>query len=147
MNDLPPTEIPLTKVISVSNPGDYKLHAARRNENGDQPLDVFMKSYAEWRKWNTYQKTRNDFNKGYIFSMIDVYREQNIWLFGGIFKVISRGANNSHSYEIEEQSEYLCYVGRLKIKFDINADGRTRGRAFKLKKRLNQMVVSEIIKL
>src|SRR5215210_4401138 len=47
-----------------------------------------------------YGKDR--FNRPYIFSLIHFYHEPDIWLFGGIYEVISRlPENHSHSYEVE----------------------------------------------
>jgi len=135
-------EIPITKLIQINEPEQYKLHVARWNGQ-DQPLDVYVRDKNEWFKWNTWRNTKNEFNRKYIFSLIDFYPESNIWLFGGIYEVIKRNdIPNSHSYEIEELNEYSDYIGRLKIKLE----KPSRGRAFLLEKYLHKMKVSEILK-
>ncbi len=79
------------------------------------PLDVFVRSNEEWFGWNTWRNPRNEFNRQYIFSLMDFYHDHNTWLFGGIFEVVGRGTEvNSHSYRIEEVQDYRPYVGRLK---------------------------------
>lgn len=49
---------------------------------------------------------------------------------------------NSHSYEIQELTEYSSYIGRLKIKLP----KPSRGRAFYLEHHIESMFVSEILK-
>lgn len=134
-------DIPISKIISIEKPNEYKFHAARWG--GEQPLDVYVRDKKEWFWWNTWRNSKNEFSRKYIFSLIDFYPENNMWLFGGIYKVIKRnGIPNSHSYEIEELKEYSDYVGRLKIKLE----KPSRGRAFYLEHHLDKMTISEILK-
>ena len=134
-------EIPVAKIIDIDDPSKFKIHAARWNGE-NQPLDVYVRDKARWFRWNTWKSSKNDFNEDYIFSLIDFYHEKNMWLFGGIYKVMGRGNQGSNSYKIEEQKEYSNYVGRLKIKLE----NPGRNRAFRLEKYLNKMKVSEILK-
>ena len=134
-------EISVTKIINIDNPKQFKLHAARWNED-DHPLDVYVRDKDEWVRWNTWRGKKNEFSRNYIFALIDFYHESNTWLFGGIYKVIGVGQSESHSYKIEEQTEYSDYVGRLKIKLK----KPSRGRAFYLEKYIDQMKISEILK-
>jgi hypothetical protein len=58
-------------------------------------------------------------------------------------EVVSRGDERcSHSYEIEELTEWSPYVGRLKVRLE----RPSRGRAFYLEKHLHKMTVAEILK-
>lgn len=119
----------------------YKFHAARWNGE-EQPLDVFVGNREEWLEWNTWRNPRNEFNRKFIFSLMDFYHDNNTWLFGGIFQVVGRGTEvYTYSYQIEEVSQYSPYVGRLKI----DLERPSRGRAFRLENYLGDMVVSEIL--
>ena len=136
------SDIPITKIISIEKPNKYKLHAARWN-GGDQPLDVYVRDKKEWFGWNTWRNNKDEFTRKYIFSLIDFYPENDMWLFGGIYEVIKRNSiPNSHSYEIKELKEYSEYIGRLKIKLE----KPSRGRAFYLEHYLGKMTVSEILR-
>lgn len=136
------SDIPITKIISIEKPNEYKFHAARWN-GGDQPLDVYVRDKNEWFDWNTWRNSKNEFSRKYIFSLIDFYPENNMWLFGGIYEVIKRNdVPDSHSYVIKELDEYSDYIGRLKIKLE----KPSRGRAFYLEHHLEKMKVSEILK-
>ena len=77
----------------MQEPSRYKLHFARHNRI-EQPLDVFVRSREEWQGWQEYRPKRNQFNRRYIFSVIDSYREPDIWLFGGVWEVLERLPDN-----------------------------------------------------
>ena len=140
--DIKMRTIPITKIINIDDPKKFKFHAARWNGE-NQPLDVYVKDKKKWFMWNTWRNAKDEFSRKYIFSLIDFYPENNIWLFGGIYEVINRiDIPKSHSYEIKELSEYSDYVGRLKIKLE----KPSRGRAFYLEHHINKMSVSEILK-
>ena len=136
------TEIPITKIIQIDEPYKFKFHAARWNGE-HQPLDVYVRDKNEWFEWNTWRNNKDEFSREYIFSLIDFYPENDMWLFGGIYKVLKRNnIPNEHSYEIEELTEYSPYVGRLKVKLE----KPSRGRAFYLEHHLPKMKVAEILK-
>jgi hypothetical protein len=79
------SDIPITKIIGIEEPEKYKFHAARWNDS-DQPLDVYVRDKKEWFGWNTWRNSKNEFSRKYIFSLIDFYPENNIWLFGGYLR-------------------------------------------------------------
>ena len=133
--------IKVNDLFRIQDPRLYKLHAARWNGRC-QPLDSFVQSREEWFDWNRWRNRKNEFNRNYIFSLIDFYHANNTWLFGGIFEVVDRGTEiNSYSYQLKEVQEYSSYIGRLKI----HLEKPPRGRAFYLEKHLENMVVSEIL--
>ena len=133
--------IKVNDLFRIEDPRQYKFHAARWNRR-EQPLDVFVRSREDWLGWNKWRKKKDEFNRRYIFSLIDFYRAKNIWLFGGIFEVVGRGTEDySYSYEIEEIQDYNPYVGRLKV----GLEKPSRGKAFRLEKHLGDMIVSEIL--
>lgn len=134
--------IKLNGIIPIINQKNYKLHLACWNKESN-PLDVFVKSWKEWENWNAWRGNINDFNREYIFSLIDFYHEPETWLFGGIFRVLSRGKNNhSHSYKVELVKDTESYIGRLKFRLKRPA----RIRSVKLEKYYDNIVVSELLK-
>ena len=134
--------LPLSSLLPISNPKDYKVHLA--SWNGElQPLDVFVRDREEWDSWNTWRSGKDEFNRHYILALIDFYPEPGVWLFGGVYKVLSMAqANQSQSYEIERVPGHDELVGRLKIRF--TRPGRIR--SIKLENYLEQMVISELLK-
>ena len=64
-------------------PQNYKVHFARWNGT-EQPLDVWTRDTGEWQAWQEYRPGHDDFNRPYIFSLMQFYHEPDIWLFGGI---------------------------------------------------------------
>ena len=130
--------IKLSSLLQITKPEDYKVHLARYN-GLDEPLDVFVRAREEWDGWNSYRsEKRDDFNRPYILALIDFYPERDIWLFGGIYEVLSRNS----SYEIEPVPDYDELVGRLKIRF--SRPGRVRARV--LESCYKKMFISELLK-
>ena len=129
-------------IATIMHPNRYKVHLA--NWNGtDQPLDVFVRDRQEWKQWNSWRSARNDFNRDYIFALMDFYHQPNIWLFGGIYKMLSRSdEQRTHSYQVELTDELEAMVGRLKIYFE----RPSRAKAIKLEKYIGQFRVAEILK-
>lgn len=136
------TPIALRSVLSNLNLQEYKVHLAGWNGT-THPLDVFVRDQNEWKYWNMWRSKRDDFNRQYIFSLIDFYLETDTWLFGGVYKVISRSAqNDSHSYEVNLEQTLAEYIGRLKINF--KRPGRVR--SVQLEKYYLEMEVSELLR-
>src|SRR6266404_7044420 len=132
----------LSSLLPISNLKDYKAHLACWNGE-TQPLDVFVRDRVEWDRWNTWRSEKDEFNRTYILSLIDFYPEPGIWLFGGIYSVLSRSpANQSHSYAVERVPDHEELVGRLKIRFA--RPGRIR--SVKLENYYSQMIVSELLR-
>ncbi|MCH9665895.1 MAG: hypothetical protein K0U41_08640 [Gammaproteobacteria bacterium] len=143
--------IKLSEIIKTDNLHDYKLHAARKGVDvaRSHPLDDYAHSLASWEGWNTWRtdKTKDDFNRRYIFSLMDFYHEPNMWLFGGIFEVLSRGnapIPSAGYYGIERVHEYSKWVGRLKINFTLKP--QTPGKSFKLEEKYDQLNVIELFR-
>lgn len=134
--------IKLNDIVPLANLQDYKMHLACWNGE-NQPLDVFVRSKTEWKSWNTWRSKRDDFNRDFIFSLIDFYPEPETWLFGGIYKVLSRGAkNDSHSYKVALETSTQEYIGRLKLSIRRPA----RVKSVLMEKYYDQIIVSEILK-
>lgn len=134
--------IKLSDILKFEDPSEFKVHLA--NWNGHQnPLDVFVSNKEEWKGWNSWRSEKDDFNRKYIFSLMEYYHEPNSWLFGGIYEVVERlNTTRSKGYEIELTEIHKPFVGRLKIKWP--RTGRAKSR--KLENYLNEFEVSEIFK-
>jgi hypothetical protein len=132
----------LHDLITINTPQDYKLHLA--SWNGHQhPLDVFVQDKERWEGWNTWRGEKNDFNRKYIFSLIDSYQEKHTWLFGGVYEVLERGvAKGAQSYSVALTDQYKDMIGRLKVHFV--RPGRTR--ALKFENHLDSFSVAELLK-
>ena len=88
-------------------PENYKLHFARWNRI-NQPLEVWARDKQEWQGWQEYRPARDDFNRPYIFSLIQFYHETDIWLFGGVFRVLQR---HQDRYEVELMGDGAGFLG------------------------------------
>lgn len=132
-------------IIKLNNLSEYKLHLG--SWNGEvNPLDVFVLDFNNWKAWNEWKGIRDDFNRQYIFSLIDYYHEPNKWLFGGIFKVRKRyhdKVNENGGYEVELIQDSVKFIGRLIIEFKRTTG---RGRAFKLENYIDKFSVSELLR-
>jgi len=135
--------ISVKDIIAVDNLEEYKFHAARCNGE-NQPLDVYVRDRDEWVGWNTWGDSRDVYNRPYIFSLIDFYHETNVWLFGGIYRVISKYEENPRRYKIEEMRKYSPYVGRLKVKLENLPRGQSSN--FRLERYIYGMTVLEILR-
>lgn len=134
--------IPVSQLLAIENPRRFKVHLASWNGH-DQPLDVFVRDRQEWDMWNSWRSGKNEFNRDYIFSLIDFYPEPGIWLFAGIYEVLERNDENfSHSYKVRITDYGEPLVGRLKVHFQ--RPGRIR--SLKLENYFDDMAVSELLK-
>ena len=103
--------IQLQDLWPIKNPREYKIHFARHN--GDKhPLDVWARDKNEWVGWQEYWPGRNEFNRPYIFSLMQFYHETDTWLFGGVFRVLQRFDDR---YEVELTEKGSAFIGRLKL--------------------------------
>ena len=101
----------LNEIWRIEDPADYKVHFARTN-GYTEPLEVFVRDKAEWQGWQEYRPGRNDFNRPFIFSVIQFYHETDAWLFGGVFQVLER---HEDRYEVELLDSGCGFTGRLKL--------------------------------
>ena len=134
-------DIKLSNIIRIDNLDNYKIHAAVWNGT-KEPLDAYLTGWEEWLGWNSWRSEKKDRFKGadLIFSLMRFYHDGNdIWLFGGIFRILE---THKDRYKIEEVKDYSEYIGRLKIK--MKSPGRTV--TPKLKKFYHDMHVFEILR-
>ncbi len=105
----------LPEILPVFAPEEYKLHFAQHNDT-EQPLDVFVRSREEWQGWQAHQPRRNEFNRRLIFSLARFYHEPDVWLFGGIYRVVVRHPHPDGYYEVELADQAEEYIGCLMLR-------------------------------
>lgn len=140
--------IPIGSIIDLNSIGitNCKLHLAGWNRI-EHPLDVYVQDKNQWKAWNEWRDNKDDFNRAYIFTLINYYHEPNKWLFGGIYKITNRHNNYKATevgYEVELVDLHTDFIGRLII--DFTRYQGMRGRSFKLENYFSQFTVSEILK-
>jgi len=134
-------DIMLSQIYPITEPDQYKLHLACWNGE-DNPLDVFVRNRNEWDGWNSWRGNRDDFSRNYIFSLIDFYPERDRWLFGGIYRVLSRRAvTRGPGYEVELVSNSKPFIGRLKL----SLKRPSRSKAVNFENHYAKLVVAEIL--
>ena len=110
--------IKLKDIWPIENVGDYKVHFARRVKKEDgsakEPLDVWLSNKSDWVGWQRHRPKKNEFNRDFIFSLMKFYSEEDIWLFGGIFRVLA-DHGHGNGYEVELTDHDAAFIGRLKI--------------------------------
>lgn len=135
-------QIPLSEILHFQNPKDYKVHLASWNGKV-QPLDVFLRDRNEWKGWNEWRSEKDDFNRQYVFSLIDYYHEPNVWLFGGVYKVVKRmNVTRGKGYQVALTNQYESLIGRLKVQW--KRTGRAKSR--RMENCLETFTVNEILR-
>ncbi len=119
------------------NPIEYKLHLATSSPDGTNPLNVFIRDKNEWKDWQNYRGSKNEWTREYIFTLI---KYNNHWLFGGVFKVIKR--HKTH-YEVELTENCESLIGRLVVSGIPTRRGQ--GRSFNLETYYNKFTVNRIL--
>ncbi|MEQ9438087.1 MAG: GIY-YIG nuclease family protein [Cyclobacteriaceae bacterium] len=141
-------DINISSILNIdeTNLSQYKLHLACYN-GATQPLTEYLADWEKWIGWNQWRGGKNDFNREYIFSLIQFYHEPNKWLFGGIFRIVERHSDweeTNVGYRVELQDQYQEFIGRLII--DFTRYQGMRGRAFLLENFYADLTVSQILK-
>ena len=140
--------IMLSDLIKIDDRTQYKLHLACGSE-GTRPLNEYAESRDKWVRWNRWRSKRNDWNRDFIFSLIDFHHIPDAWMFGGVFKVTARhdpgpdGAN-PQGYDLELVKDFDKYEGRLICRSDTTRK-RGRGRGFLLESYFDSFEVLQIL--
>lgn len=124
-------------IIKIQNLTNFKLHLGTKSDKGIQPLDLFIEDENNWKELTECKNSKNEWNRNFIFSMMDFYPKTDTWLFGGVFEVLK---SFPKGYEVREVQEYKEFTGRLLV----NYDRHMRGRAFILENHINDMTVNQI---
>ena len=89
------------------DPSQFKVHCAIFDGEA-RPLDVFTNSPEDWIGWNSWRGDKDDFNRQFVFSLIQLPDEPNRWLFGGAFEVVGRRPEpHARSYDVEPRDDVL----------------------------------------
>lgn len=133
--------IALQDIMRFESLFDFKIHFAKWD--GEEPLDVYMRDFDEWKGWNTYSGGKNNFNRKYIFSLINFYPERDTWLFGGIWEVIETDFDKikTYPYKIQLADTYTPFIGRLKISYPY----KERSVRVNMEKHFDKMIVKEVL--
>ena len=97
--------------------------------------------------WNEWRGNKDDFNRDYIFSLIQFYPEPDRWLFCGIFKVVERFQDytvTKKGCRLQVMDLHKEMIGRMII--DFHRYQGMRGRSFILESYYSEFVVSEILR-
>ena len=131
----------LREIWPIRNPEDYKVHLGRR-AGGIEPLDEWVRNRSNWCEW---QKTRPNggdvFSRDYIFSLMKFYHEEDIWLFGGIFRVTDRSGER---YKVELKEDLSAFIGRLKLRSPSRTRQIRQTRTY-LENHYEEFTVSEVL--
>lgn len=130
--------IMLSEIWPISSLQSYKVHFARWNGD-NQPLEVWARDQDEWRKWQEYRPSRDEFNRPMIFSLAQFYHETNSWLFTGIYRVLERPGDR---YVVELSVDGTAFIGRLKI----TSPYRGRSTRVRLENHFASFEVAEILR-
>ena len=135
-------EFLLSKFWRPTSIKDYKIHFARWNRK-EQPLHAFVRGMEPWSDWQRTYPGRNEFNRPYIFSLMQMPTSPDLWMFGGIWDVngIRTGADGKKHYDVEQSNQLAPLVGRLKL----HRVHKGRGTRLKLERHYEQFVVSEVL--
>jgi hypothetical protein len=128
----------LRDIWQISNPDSYKAHFARWNQH-NEPLEVLARDQQEWQGWQQYWPGRNEFNRQYIFALAKFYHEPDIWIFGGVFRVLG---HNSEEYQVELTELGSNFIGRLKLR----SPYRSRPTRLNFEDHYNSFEVDEVLK-
>ena len=130
--------IQLQDIWPISSPESYKLHFARWSGKA-HPLEVWVRDKKEWQGWQEYRPAKDAFNRPLIFTLVQFYHEPDIWLFGGVFRVLHRHADR---YQVELTDEGAGFLGRLKLW----SSYRKRATRVKFENHYQNLEVQEILR-
>jgi hypothetical protein len=102
------------------------VHFARWNGK-NQPLHVFTRSMNEWAGWQSWYPGRNDFNRPFVFSLMQMPGAPDHWLFGGIWEVagLVDEPGGRKCYDVALTEQLGSVIGRMKLQ-RVHTDRGTR---------------------
>jgi hypothetical protein len=110
--------IPLAALLPIGlDATAFKVHFAVYN-GSTQPIDVLASNQEEWQGWNSWRSVKDDFNREFIFSVAQDKHDTTLWLFGGIWEVLDRGAEQqARSYTVALREDLMGpFIRRLYIR-------------------------------
>lgn len=138
--------IPIRPLLALPDEvvNDCKIHFAKYNGDVD-PLDLFLNNPEEIKGWNEWRGDKNDFNKTYIFTVVQFPKRRDRWLFVGIYKVIKRYddyGDTEHGYDVELTDLCKDLIGRLIINYYFNYP---HGRSVRMDNYIDSISIAEIL--
>ena len=126
------------------------MHIAQRSDSGEQPLDAFTQDFDDWQnRWTGNYHSARVWNKRWVFTLIEIPRRKNRWLFGGVFEVLdckagfNRQRRPGYIYTVKKATIGEGLIGRLIV--DWQKDQRSKHRVPLNHGLLDSMSVAEII--
>jgi len=108
----------LQTIDSTVTPERCKVHLARVNPKGDNPLDIYLAGdFDAWQEW----QTRENFKRELVVSLIQL-PQRNRWLFAGVHDALglrpAKVGDQCLRYNLKrrESTNELC--GRLVVHFE-----------------------------
>ena len=106
--------------IDKDNFTEYKVHFATGRDNRKKPYNIFL--VDDFKNWQEHQTEKN-WSRKYILSL--VYYDKDIWMFGGIYKVLpvqpipieNDNGWKGWKYETELIDKATDYIGRAFFRF------------------------------
>ena len=116
-------EIPVKSILSLPEEitNDCKIHFAKNN-GYDDPLELFLNDPGEIQSWNEWRGNKDDFNKTYIFTLVQFPNQKDKWLFVGVYKIIKRYQDykqTEHGYDVELTDLCSNLIGRFVINYHL----------------------------
>ena len=138
--------IPLKQLLSLPDDiiSNCKIHFAKHN-GYDDPLELYLNNPDTIKGWNEWRGGDNDFNRTFIFTVVQFPRRKDRWLFVGIYKVIKRYddyADTEHGYDVELTNLCSELIGRLIVDYYFYYP---HGRAAKMESYLDYISIAEIL--
>ncbi len=106
--------------ISETDLKNYKVHFATGTNDKKKPYHQFL--IGAFKEWQECQTNKN-FSRPYVLSLI--YYEKDVWMFGGIYKVIGKPYPIEHSednwrgwkYSTELVDHQTDLIGRVFVSY------------------------------
>lgn len=138
--------IPIKPLLSLPDEiiDDCKIHFAKYNGYVN-PLDLFLNNPEEIKGWNEWRGNKNDFNRTYIFTVVQFPTRVDRWLFVGIYKVVKRYedyGDTEHGYDVELTDWCKDLIGRLVVNYYFDYP---HGRAVRMDNYIDSISIAEIL--
>ena len=106
--------------IKIEDFSYYKVHFATGSNDKRKPFNAFL--IDEFKEWQEHQTNKN-FGRDYVLSLI--YYDKDIWMFGGIYKVLPTPPTpieredgwKGWKYETALVDKATDYIGRAFFRF------------------------------
>lgn len=143
--------IPLAALFPDMDWADCKMHIAQKSESGEQPLETFTRDFVDWQnRWTGSYHSAQVWNKRRVFTLIEMPKRKNRWLFGGVFDVVDckpqvnrKTRRPGYFYTVEKARVGEGLIGRLIVTWE--KDQRSKHRIPLNHGLLDSMTVAEVL--